>query len=538
MIALAVVLAVGGALYHLAIRPPQYQAEASILVTPGGIVPASLTATGLSTIQLAYHETVLNDIVHLLQSRTISERVAEQVGGLSADEIARRVTVRKIPGTDFLLIRAADARPERAALIANAMAQALGGFYAQVYGAGATRARTFIEEQLRLAWDRVGVAEQAVLEFQARTGTVALPEEVARAGQRILDLQAAYEDAALDETIARTRVAAIRSHLAAQNDARMASLSIASNPVIAEIRDHLTGLELQLADLRQVYTGQHPAMRALLGRIAADRERLSAEVAKVLDDKSLGMSPGRQQFVLEMIDGEVDAAAARARAAGIRTILGRLQARLSNVSGNALALARLQREARDAEQLVTRLSTLQQEAVMRESQAVASGQSAIVVVDQAMAPSRPITPPFPQTAAFAGLLGLCLGAALALAVEGLEKRIRASRRPETASGAPDLATIPPMRARLGYRYLTAALGMAIVLPVLLVVLGVVPMAGVVTAADGAQVGAVLAHLARVGQALAQAVHTILGLYVAQAMAVPAHVAHVGQALMRAFSAVL
>lgn len=516
IIALAAVLAIGGAVSHLVTRPPQYQAEASILITPDGIAPAVRAHPELAAIRLAYRETVLNDVAQLVRSRTLSEQAAGQVGGITAEEIAHHVTVRGIPRTDFLLIRAVDTQPERAALMANALAQQLGSFYVQMYQAGLTGARQFIDEQLRLAQDRRGATEQAMFEFQARTGTVALADELSRSQQRMLDLQAAYEGATLDETTARTRVAAIRAHLAAQNDAPLASLSIATNPVVAQIRDHLTGLELQLADLRQTYTDEHPAVKSLLGKIAVDRERLGAEAAKVLNDKSLGISPAREQFVREMIDGEVDAAAARAKAAGIHSMLDKLQARLSSVPDNVLTLARLQRDARDAEQLVTRLAALQQDAVMRESQAVASGQNAIVVVDQAMAPSRPIPLPFPQAAAGAALLGLCLGAGLALAVEGAEKRIRAMRRRRAAAGTPGLVPIPSLIGLLNYRYVTAALGMAIVL--LAVALAV--------------------HFSAVGQALlAQAVYSLHGLYVAQVKAVPVNVAHVGQALMRVFSAV-
>ena len=520
IIAAAFVLAIGGGLYPLAARPPQYQTEASLLVPPVGMAASAFADARLATVQYLYRQTMLNDIAHLLQSRTISERAAEQVGDLSAAEVAGRVSIRNLPGTDFLVVRAADTQPERAALIANTMAQEVVGFWAQISQAGATRARAFIEEQLRLAQDRRAAAEKAALEFQARTGAIALSDDVSRTTQRILDLQAASDAASLDETTAQARVNAIRSHLAAQNDTKLAALSIATNPVVTQIRDHLTGLELQLADLRQVYTDQHPAVKALLGKIAAERARLSDEAAKALRDTSLGMSPGRAQFVRDMVDGEVDVAAAAARAAGIRATLGKLQARMSNASSDALTLARLQREAQDAERLVTAVSTLQQEAVMRESQAVASGQSAIVVVDQALAPTRPITPPYPLAALLAGLLGVCTGGALAVAAEEVENRIRASRRPATAPGAPEPAPAglsPALSPRLGFHPLAAALGMAVVLvPALLAALALS-----------------VVDVAHVGRALVQAVHAVYGLSAAQVRAVPDHVVRVGQALIHA-----
>src|SRR5205807_3666561 len=242
----------------------------------------------------------------------------------------------------------------------------------------------------------------------------------------------------LDASSADSRVAAIRSHLAAQHDGRFASVSIATNPVVAQIRDHLTGLELQLANLRQMYTDEHPKVQMLLGRIADDRKRLNAEAAKVVNDTSSTASPIREQFVREMISGEVDADTARAKAAGITPILSRLQARLSTVSKNELALLRLQRSVRVDEQLFTEISSLRRDALIRESKAASSAQAAIVVVDQATPPGRPVPNQLPAKAASAGLLGLLGGAALALGIDRFENRLRS--RPGAAGlfGAPAL----------------------------------------------------------------------------------------------------
>ncbi len=497
IIALCVVLAVGGVVTYLASQPPQYKAEVSMLVTPRIIVPAALEDSGLWS---AYRETLLNNTLQLLRSKSLRQRVADRVGGLSAD-----VTTRDIRGTDFIVIGATDKSPEKAALIANTMAEELVNFYVEINRTEATSARKFIEEQLTLAQSRLATAERASLEFQTRTGAVAPAEEVSRTVQRILDLQATYEGATLDSKIAGARVAAIQSRLRSQDDGRLAAVSIATNPVVAQIRDNLTGLELELANLRQVYTDQHPKVRAMVGRIADVRQRLSVEAAKVVNDQSLGTSPVREQFVREMITGEVEATVARARAAGIIPILGKMQARLNSLPANELALARLQRDVRIAEQLFTRLSSLNQEAVIRESKVSSAGQAAMVVVDQAKAPRVAVANELPKNATFAGLLGLFAGAALALGVESLDDRIRSSRQAEGAYGVPVLAAIPRMTFR-NYRHLTEAPAVATLLfPVILVLL---------------LVGAVVA-----------------GLYVGQAGAMPDRVLRFGETLAQVFRAV-
>ena len=429
---LAAVLAAGGVVAQQAGQAPQYRAEVSLMVRPQLLIaPAASGDPGLSTVQSAYRETILNNIMHLLRSRTLLDRVAGQVQASDPETLSRRIGTRAIPGTDFIILSAADGQPDRAALIANGMALGLVDFYSELNRAEAASARKFIESQLALAQDRLGSAEQTLSEFQSQTGAIALPEEMSHTGQRILDLQAAYDAAMLDASSADSRVAAIRSHLAAQHDGRFASVSIATNPVVAQIRDHLTGLELELAKLRQMYTDEHPKVKMLLGRIADDRKRLNAEAAKVVNDTSQAASPIREQFVREMVNGEVDADTARARAAGITPILSRLQARLSAVSKNDLALLRLQRDVRVDEQLFTALASLRQDALIRESKAASSGQTAIVVVDQATPPGRPVPTRLPAKATFAGLLGLLGGAALALGVDLFEHRARS--RPRAAA---------------------------------------------------------------------------------------------------------
>lgn len=505
VIALVVVLAVGGVVVAFGGRAPQYQAEVSLLVTPQVIAPTALDDTGLSTIQSAYRETVLNNIIQVLRSRTIYERVAAQVGGMSPGQVRASVTVKDIRGTDFLTISATDAQPARAARIVNAMSQELLAFYAEINRAGATTARQFIAQQLSLAQTRLSTAEQSLSAYQTRTGTVALNDEVTRTVQRILDLQTQYDTATLDNRIAQTRVAAIQSKLQSQNDTRFASMSILTNPVITQIRDHLTTLELELASLRQLYTDQHPKVQVLLGRIAEDRQRMSAEAANVLSGKSLGTSPIREQFFREMINGEVDVVTTRARAAGIQPILGKMQARLNTVPKEQLVLAGLQRDVKIAEQLFTRLSTVHQEAVIRENKAGTAGQAAIVVVDPALVPSMPVSKQLPRMVSLAALMALFVGAALALAVESLDDRIRSAPQAEGAYGVPVLAAIPTMNFRT-HRHLTTvpATVTSLLFPAIFVLL----VLGMATGLYVVRAGSVSADLGHVSQALLQAVQNI------------------------------
>jgi len=504
IIALAVVLAVGGVAYMLGTQPPKYEGEVSILVTPRVIAPTALDDSGFLNLQSAYRENVINNVIQLLKSRAVLQRVADRVGGSTPESLAGKITIKDLPRTDFLLITARHNVPTQAALIANTVAQEFSGYYADINRLEAASARKFIEEQLNLSQNRLSASERALANFQATSGFVALPDEVSRMVQRSLDLQTMYETATIDEKIARTRVAAIQGRLRSQGNARLASISIATNPVVAQIRDHLTGLELELANLRQVYTDQHPKVQALLGRIADDRQRLGTEAAKVVNDQSLAVSPIREQYAREIINAEVEATAARARASGITPLMSRMQARLNTVPNNQLTLARLQRDVKISEALFTKLSSLHQDALIRESKAGSAGPAAVVVVDLAKVPLKPVGLPLAKTATFAGFLGLFVGAALALAIESLDDRIRSPRHAEGAYGVPVLGAIPTMNPKT-YRHLTTTPSIASVLfPVILVVL----ILGGATGIYFTQAGAIPQHVVHLAQTVMQTLQVV------------------------------
>ncbi len=470
IIALLVIVATGGVVYQVASMKPQYEAEVSMLVTPQALIPTALDNPSLAAIESTYRQGILQNVKILLQSKNILRRVAEKVGAPSAEYLLGRVKVTEIAGSDFLLINAKDDSPERAALIANTTAQQFTKYYGEINRAEATATRSFIEEQLGLARKRLEVAEQALLVYRKGTGVIALSDETSRLVQRTLDLQAAYEAATLDAQIANTRVGAIQSRLRAQNDTRLATISIATNPIVGQLRDHLTTLELELASQRQVYTDQHPKVQATLGRIAEVRQRLSTEAARVVRDESIGISPIREQLAREAMNGEVDAVVARARAKGLTQFLNSMQARLKTVPSSELGFARLQRDVRIAEQTFVRLSSLHQDALIRETKAGSSGEAAVVLVDPAQAPKVPVSQQLPLKATFAGLLGAIVGAAVAFVADSLDDRIRSSPQAEGVYGVPVLAAIPTMSSH-NHRNLTTVPGTAtLLLPIIFVVL--------------------------------------------------------------------
>jgi uncharacterized protein involved in exopolysaccharide biosynthesis len=499
VILLLVAVAVTGVAFQLSMSPDLYQADVAMMITPRIIAPTEAFADPeFGVFTSGYRQTVIGNMALLIRSDAVLGRVQRRIGNISLYQLRSGVSVESIRGTDFMVIKASDPDAARAAAIANVTAEEFTKYFAEVNAAGVRAERTFIAGQLDGARQRLDAAEQAVLGFKERTGLVAPREHVTWMVQRLLDIQTANETAKMEEQISRTRVNFIRSRIGAQPEMRRGSVSIGTNPTFARLRDTLTGLELELASLRQVYTDQHPRVKTAVGRIADTRKQMAEVAEKSINGETMAVNPIRENLIRGMIDGEVDAAAAQARAAGTAVIARGMEARVNKFPKDEAALARLDRDVRLTESLFLRLSALHQEALIRENKAAATGQAAVLVVDPAAAPVKPVSKQLPVRAGMAGLLGLVLGSSLALLMESLDNRIRTSGEAEASYGLPVLASIPTMNSRTHRQLTTAPATSALLLSLITVFLIGGLIVGFYVLQGGAAEGA-----ARIGQAILQ-----------------------------------
>jgi uncharacterized protein involved in exopolysaccharide biosynthesis len=452
IIGVCVVLAIGGVVAQVAMRPPIYQAEVTMLVMPQQIGLDS-TTPDMAAMQSSYRDAIFANIIFLMKSRTLMQRAGQRLG-MDAWDVEKRVAAAAINGTNVLTVSAKDGDPERAALIANTVTQEFRDYYSQVNSSQASSARKFIEDQLSRTKESLDQAEGDLLAFKTRTGAVALSDQISRTVNRTLDLQAQYDAAAMEQQAAQARMEAIQSRLRTQSG-QFAQLSVETNPVFSKLRDDLTNLEVELAGLRQTYTDQHPKVQAELGKIAALKQQMNAEAARAASGESLGVSPVREQMIQQLITSQVDAVAARARAAAMSQVLSKLQANLNTLPANELQLARLQRAVKVHEDTYMRLSSLYEDALIKERNAASSGQAAVIIVDPAEVPGSALPKRLPFTAAFAGLVGLVVGCAIALLIEGLDDRVSSANETESVYGVPVLSSIPVMDPR-SHRHLSGA----------------------------------------------------------------------------------
>ncbi len=443
LVAVVILIAMGGALWRGARLPVRYTATSTMIVTAPVLAPAPRVtgADDAGGLVRPSFSTVMEDILNLIRSRPIAERVAKRLGLSSPSEVQESVAAAPVLGSSLLRITASARNAELAANIANATAEEFVAFFRETNRASIVEARRFVEEQLRLARVRLEASERAIQTFKESRQMASLAAETAHIRTAMSAAQSELDAALLSLRENGVRLTAARSRLQREQPTIVASRSTSDNPVFRRYQDHLVGLEIQRATLAQAYTPQHPRMEQVVREIAELRARLTAEARTSIAEEITVNNPLHARLLDQIVNYEVDRTALAARAEALQVTVRRRAAAAMTIPAAETEFNRLNRENRVLESDYATLSARYQDFLLRENLA-GNYPATLLVVEAANAPARPAPSPLPRTTAAAGLAGMVLGIAVALFLESLDDRIRTPEDAERALGVPVLAQIP------------------------------------------------------------------------------------------------
>ncbi|MDR5684518.1 MAG: GumC family protein [Armatimonadota bacterium] len=361
-------------------------------------------------------------------------RLAPELGSAAAQAMTQ-IRVQPVRGADLVRVSVDHTDPEVAALAANAVADSLVEQDAATRRARTTEVRAFIETQMARTREQLHVREDALAAFKKRNGSVSLAEETTLALNTLADLENKLIDVRLQRQQAQARIRLTRAQLATQ--ARITPTQWSPSPVIHSLQNQLASAEIELAALQQQFTDQHPAVGAARARIAEIQRKLDAEIARAPQPQQFGVDPVYQQMIQQVWTAEIDAATLAAREAALGGAIRTYAARIRAVPDREVALARLTRNVREAEQNFLQLSQRLQEARLAE----ASIGSIFRVSVPAQVPFAPVRPNPISNALLGALLGVMTGIAAAFVLERLDTE-RSAEDIERRLRIPVLAQIP------------------------------------------------------------------------------------------------
>lgn len=309
---------VGGTLVYTWRQTPQYQAETTIELRwqpYGQTFPFRDVSAQEFTGYWSFDE-FRNTQMEIIQSRNVMQRVIDVLGlsELDPEGLAQRVDVAAIPDSRLIRIRVVDSDPQRAADLANAMAQVYVDVGVESRVKWLQQIIDWLRDRIDTTEDDISRAEQRLYEFQKENNSINLEKDKQQAEREIDALHEQYVEVQKRRVQLEGRLAKMEALAAtpAGLDGLAATLDVNT---VGRLRETYATLAAERARLAAVYGPKHPKMQGVDNQI----EALSEQFVKLARDQidavrtELELARGEESRLKTAIQALVDRALERSQ---------------------------------------------------------------------------------------------------------------------------------------------------------------------------------------------------------------------------------
>jgi polysaccharide biosynthesis transport protein len=434
-------LVVTGGLLRILLLRPSYEATAHILIEKE--IPSVLDFEKNPRVGEAW-EDFYQTQYRLLQSRLIARKVVERLkllqdpefygprplaeieaaesappGGSQAmedaiDRFLSQLSVQPVKNSQMVAIAFHSLRPDLAARVANAVAEAYIQQTLEFRYRTSAEAGTWLGNETAEQSRKVDAAEKALHKFQEEEGLVNIEERRTLLEQKLKDLGSAL-------TVAKTRrleKEALHQEMRTARSA-MELPDVIKSPLIQGLQTELASLERQQQQLGQRYLEDHPEMVRIRQQIEGTRAKIEAEARRIV----------------RAAENDYEAAAAQEH-----SVAGALQAaqtEAADLEHRGLKYDALKRDLEASQKVSDSILARQKQTdAVRDMQA-----STVHVVDAAVAPRVPVRPRPLRDLLLSLFLGLGGGVAAAFLRDYLDDSV-AKPSDVRVLGLPLLGVVP------------------------------------------------------------------------------------------------
>ncbi|MBD3376111.1 polysaccharide biosynthesis tyrosine autokinase [candidate division KSB1 bacterium] len=479
-------LVMGATVYFTFSSEPVYEASAKIMVEQQTGVGESL----FEITSMMKKETMINNQVEILKSRTLAERVtralqqspyADQLRVLGnspdgkdsspgifasikkllfengdgappdesslfdnyAENLRSSINVNPIRNTDMIEIKVSAPSPFEAAFLTNAVAQAYQSGNREQSQQEVRQVKNFLDEQLELYQKELAESEDALKDYQEEARVVALDQETQELVSKIAEFETMYNEAKTDLQANKRRLEYIDTQLAKHNlDIDIETIS--SQPYLAELKRQIAEKEGELAKYRaqmteigDVSSGVKREIQRMEGMIDALKARFGEEVTKIAKTQFVDPAEVSGTLFSSKIEVETALQSLEPKVSALEDIVKKYNAELETLPEKSIRLARLMRKRQVDEKIYIMLQEKYQESRITEV-----GQLGNVrIIDAAKNPKFPVKPKKKLNLLLGIFVGLGLGVGVAFVLEYLDNTVQTIEDVE-ALGMTIMATIP------------------------------------------------------------------------------------------------
>lgn len=432
IVPLVVAIATGAAL--ITWLPREYTTSATL-----GVSLPAVTSQLVTEAQRVTPEERLRNVNQLLTSDAVLQRVVGQTGldreTTTADAVQQvRQRVKTTPVQETALPNApverftvayTDASPDLTQRVANTLADVFVQESSRKRAVRAEETAMFIGLQVEASQQRLADLE-ARLRASKEAYMGALPEQTAANVAMVTGLQQQLETTTNAIRGEQDRLSMIERQLESMQAGGVGDVALPGAPPSASpAAVRAVALERELAAARGAYTERHPEVVRLRDEVAAARAAAAVEANRPREDReaSLRVDPVYRGLLADREQARLRIRDLQREEGQTRSQIGVYRARVDSAPRVEQQLSTVQREYDLEKQQYAALSTRLRTAEMTDSIERNQGGERFAVITRAPLPAGPSSPNSQRLMIVAILLGLCLGGALAIGREYLDRSI-------------------------------------------------------------------------------------------------------------------
>jgi polysaccharide biosynthesis transport protein len=421
-------------------QPKIYEATCQVIIEPMApqVLPGSKDVVELGTGSFWANKEFYETQYRIIQSTSVGQRTAEKLG-LQYDPdyagavgpghdladlgrvVAAQLSIKPLKDSRLALITATDRKPQRAALIANTVADTYIEYNLDYKLEGARSAMAWLAEQEAELKHELEDSEMKLYKFKRDRNllAVSLDDKQSMLSQNLVAVNGKLTDLhikLLEEDAKRKIIEKARDNIAEEETLP----EIRNNETITTLRESFVQLSRQYSDLSSKYGPQYPKMKAISAEMASVEQAYKKEINAVL--------ASFEKSYQTLLENERS-----------------LKALMDQQRKEAIELSKLEVDYKPLERASEQNGKMYGVIANRQKEIDITGPmktNNVRVLERAIVPSTPVRPKPIQSLLVGLLLGLATGIGLAFVIEALDNTLKTQQDVEQLLGVSVLGLVP------------------------------------------------------------------------------------------------
>ncbi len=352
------------------------------------------------------------------------------------------VFVAPVTNTQIVTLAATWKDPKTAAAIANEFGKVLIEKQRELIAGQSQTAMDYLSQQIPKAEADKNAADAALADFEQKHTIADMSAQTQSTVGNYTDNATKIAQLQVDEAQAKASLANVQGQIAANSATTNGGASIAENPVVTQLKQQLSQVQVELDAARKQYTEQHPTVIALEQQQATLQKEIASTPETYTASKTIVPNPVVQQLNQQAASLQSQIAGDESQISALNTEQKAFGSVVKQLPNTARQLADLQRNAQLAEGVYDSLRQHYNDALVAKTMALSN-----VSFEQAANPAWVKTVP---NLILTILLGFVLGIILAVAgvftVDFFDNSLKDENDVRRALPWPVLAQVPQLDA--------------------------------------------------------------------------------------------